>query len=54
MCFLMTTCSATGACTAARARATVFRSTRQLAAKFPYSPKQLPIARLEDGGMWDW
>jgi mannonate dehydratase len=26
----------------------------QLAAQFPYSPKQLPIARLEDGGMWDW
>jgi mannonate dehydratase len=25
-----------------------------LAAKFPYSAKQLPIARLEDGGMWDW
>jgi mannonate dehydratase len=25
-----------------------------LAAKFPYSPKQLPIARLEDGTMWDW
>jgi mannonate dehydratase len=25
-----------------------------LAAKFPYSPKQLPIARLEDGSMWDW
>jgi mannonate dehydratase len=26
----------------------------QLAAKFPYAPKQLPIARLEDGSMWDW
>lgn len=26
----------------------------KLAAKFPYSPRQLPIARLEDGGMWDW
>jgi mannonate dehydratase len=25
-----------------------------LAARFPYAPKQLPIARLEDGGMWDW
>lgn len=25
-----------------------------LAAKFPYAPKQLPIARLEDGSMWDW
>jgi len=25
-----------------------------LAAKIPYSAKQLPIARLEDGGMWDW
>jgi mannonate dehydratase len=24
------------------------------AAKFPYQPKQLPIARLEDGSMWDW
>lgn len=26
----------------------------QLAARFPYAPKQLPIARLEDGSMWDW
>ncbi len=26
----------------------------QLAAKYPYSPKQLPIARLEDGTMWNW
>jgi mannonate dehydratase len=26
----------------------------KLAAKFPYSPRQLPIARLEDGSMWDW
>jgi mannonate dehydratase len=26
----------------------------KLAAKFPYSPKQLPVARLEDGAMWDW
>src|SRR5207342_1706082 len=25
----------------------------KLAAKYPYSPKQLPIARLEDGTMWD-
>jgi len=25
-----------------------------LAAKFPYSPRQLPVARLEDGSMWDW
>lgn len=25
-----------------------------LAATYPYSPKQLPIARLEDGAMWDW
>ncbi len=25
-----------------------------LAAKYPYVPKQLPIARLEDGAMWDW
>jgi mannonate dehydratase len=25
-----------------------------LAARFPYSPKQLPVARLEDGTMWDW
>jgi mannonate dehydratase len=24
------------------------------AAKFPYASKQLPIARLEDGSMWDW
>ena len=26
----------------------------KLAAKYPYAPKQLPIARLEDGAMWDW
>jgi mannonate dehydratase len=26
----------------------------ELAKKYPYSPKQLPIARLEDGTMWDW
>jgi mannonate dehydratase len=25
-----------------------------LAARFPYTPKQLPVARLEDGTMWDW
>lgn len=25
-----------------------------LAARYPYSPKQLPIARLQDGTMWDW
>lgn len=26
----------------------------KLAARFPYAPKQLPVARLEDGTMWDW
>jgi len=26
----------------------------KLAARLPYSPKQLPVARLEDGTMWDW
>ncbi len=25
-----------------------------LAAKYPYSPRQLPVARLEDGTMWNW
>jgi len=25
-----------------------------LAARFPYDPRQLPIARLEDGSMWNW
>ncbi|HEX7338304.1 MAG TPA: D-mannonate dehydratase ManD [Rhodanobacteraceae bacterium] len=25
-----------------------------LAAKYPYRPRQLPVARLEDGSMWDW
>lgn len=25
-----------------------------LAAKFPYNPKQLPIARLRDGTVWNW
>ena len=24
------------------------------AAKFPYEPRQLPVARLEDGTMWSW
>jgi mannonate dehydratase len=24
------------------------------AAKYPYKPKQLPVARLEDGTMWNW
>ena len=26
----------------------------RLAAKYPYDPKQLPIARLYDGTMWNW
>jgi mannonate dehydratase len=26
----------------------------KLAARYPYTPKQLPIARLQDGTMWDW
>lgn len=26
----------------------------ELAAKYPYKPAQLPIARLEDGTMWNW
>ncbi len=25
-----------------------------LAAKYPYAPMQLPVARLEDGTMWNW
>jgi mannonate dehydratase len=25
-----------------------------LAAKFPYQPRQLPVARLTDGTMWNW
>lgn len=25
-----------------------------LAAKYPYEPRQLPVARLEDGTMWNW
>jgi mannonate dehydratase len=25
-----------------------------LAAKYPYEPKQLPVARLSDGTMWNW
>lgn len=25
-----------------------------LAAKYPYQPKQLPVARLTDGTMWNW
>ncbi len=26
----------------------------KLAAKYPYNPRQLPVARLEDGTMWSW
>ncbi len=26
----------------------------KLAAKYPYAPKQLPVARLEDGTLWNW
>lgn len=26
----------------------------KLAAKYPYQPKQLPVARLQDGAMWNW
>ena len=26
----------------------------QLAAKYPYKPASLPVARLEDGTMWNW
>ncbi len=25
-----------------------------LAAKFPYKPAYLPVARLEDGTLWNW
>ena len=25
-----------------------------LAAKYPYDPAYLPVARLEDGTLWDW
>jgi len=25
-----------------------------VAAKYPYEPKQLPVARLQDGTMWNW
>lgn len=26
----------------------------ELASKYPYEPKQLPVARLSDGTMWNW
>nr|WP_321362519.1 D-mannonate dehydratase ManD [uncultured Hyphomonas sp.] len=26
----------------------------KLAARYPYEPKQLPVARLQDGTMWNW
>ena len=26
----------------------------KLAAQYPYTPRQLPVARLEDGAMWNW
>lgn len=26
----------------------------KLAAKYPYEPRQLPVARLEDGTLWNW
>ncbi|WP_249264116.1 MULTISPECIES: hypothetical protein, partial [Enterobacteriaceae] len=25
-----------------------------LAAKYPYDPAYLPVARLEDGTLWNW
>ncbi|MDA8476664.1 hypothetical protein, partial [Escherichia coli] len=25
-----------------------------LAAKYPYEPAYLPVARLEDGTLWNW
>ncbi len=40
-----------GSCCSAVAR---IRGDEKLAARFPYAPKQLPIARREDGSMWDW
>lgn len=30
------------------------RIDEKLAARYPYAPKQLPVARLDDGTMWDW
>ena len=26
----------------------------KLAAKYPYEPAYLPVARLEDGTLWNW
>ncbi len=26
----------------------------KLAAKYPYDPAYLPVARLEDGTLWNW
>jgi len=26
----------------------------ELAAKYPYDPRQLPVARLDDGTLWNW
>ncbi len=26
----------------------------KLAAKYPYNPAYLPVARLEDGTLWNW
>jgi hypothetical protein len=41
------------ACTAARRRATVPRLMSSARRITPDAPKQQPIARLEDGSMWD-
>ena len=40
-------------CTAARRRATVPRPMSSARRTTPDAPRQQPIARLEDGSMWD-
>ena len=46
--------SPTGTCTRATSPASASTSTRQLAARFPYEPAYLPVARRRDGSMTDW
>ena len=35
-------------------RSSGFRVYEKLAAKYPYDPAYLPVARLEDGTLWNW
>ncbi|EIT0135016.1 hypothetical protein L0919_004211 [Escherichia coli] len=41
-------------CTQAMNRGLGISFDEKLAAKYPYDPAYLPVARLEDGTLWNW